>query len=292
MKIALVGSSSFLAKSIISLWKEKYDLVCIDRAHYSFPESSFRSGFNWNEILQCDIIIHCAASGVLNNTSVSEEEIMQINFHEPIRLINSLEDFQYKGRLITFGSYFSVGEIEERTSPINEEELVLFHKTKKSTYSLSKFRLLEFLSGNQINIKHLHVVLTNVYGGFENESRLMPYIIKSLKNSTSLSFGAGTQFRQFTFVDDIIKGIEMTFSHNVSGIYNLSNPVVQTVRTFIENVLNESSKKYPLTNYEFGAEKRHDATMPYLALNTSKFEDEFGVIEFTPISEAIKSYYK
>ncbi len=290
MQVAIIGSHSFIAQSIVDLWADKYELILIDLAEYHYPSKSFTSGFNWQLILNCDAIIHCAAAGVQSDHSFSPEEIIQINFHEPIRLIRKLEEKGYVGRLITFGSYFSAG-ISQTKKPLSEHDLVNAENQQPSIYCSSKADLTKFIFENASTINHVHLVLTNVFGPREAKERLFPYILNCIKNGDHMQFSSGHQIRQFTFVYDIVRALESFLTKNKHGVFNFSNPKTMTVKEVIEEAISFGKERFrTIPDYSFGTMSRSDTDMSFLALDTSSFISAFGDFSFTPLQKALESY--
>ncbi|RJE70867.1 hypothetical protein BGP76_08775 [Reichenbachiella sp. MSK19-1] len=275
--IAIIGATSFLAKSIIQqLVSQEKHFIGFDQQSYSFPEKSFSSEFPLADLLEMNVIYYCAGLGIQPKNKDPENLIYELNAFEPIRLISYLLNFGFKGKIVTFGSYFEYGDATNPT-PFSEAQLVKNTNPKPNTYCHSKALLTAFVQ-DQINSRHdqlLHFILPNIYGAGENEHRLFPYIAKSVKNGKTMTFTAGTQLRQFVHVDDVTTLVTSQVLQNHSGIYQLGTNA-QTVREAIEEALAGLTAVKENVRFEFTAMERKDTSMEYLVMDDSKARHTFG----------------
>ena len=124
MKVAILGATSFLAgRCAAQLAQHGHQLIPFARRN---PESHCRTLANApvlpldfetigqslvGEIMRCDAVINCVGAGVQPNRREATSSIWQANAFAPIALIEQLADAGYRGKLITFGSYFELGEL-------------------------------------------------------------------------------------------------------------------------------------------------------------------------------------
>ena len=104
MKVAVIGSNSFLAREIIKSYEfanEELFLYGIENEskhtnfiHFQFPNNNL----NFNEFLNKDVIIYCAGAGIQSNLKEEIELIYELNTFLPIRLINFLKQNKYNGK--------------------------------------------------------------------------------------------------------------------------------------------------------------------------------------------------
>lgn len=292
MKVAVIGSGSFIGRSIYSNLKDKYSFRLIDRKEYEFPNKSFRSGFALQELLEQDAIIHCVASGVQSNHQVDDAEMIEVNLFEPIRLCDFLQKNAYKGRIVTFGSYFSIGQMKAET-PQNEEMFVENKEDFISTYAMTKGMFSNYSYRANRNFNHTHMVLTNVYGPNENERRLFPYIFDSVKNNELMSFSSGQQVRQFTHAVDVVSAIDKVLDDQINGVFHFTNPSTISVKNAIMCTIDLAESFFgKKAKFEFGELSKKDAEMPFLALSNRKFEKAYGEMSYTTLEDGLKTYLK
>lgn len=289
MKVSVVGSNSFLAKHIIEQ-DSSIDWNLLGNDEYYFPEKPL----DMHKLRDSDIILFTAGAGIQPRHNHSNDLIFELNCFEVVRLVNLLNEKDYKGRLITFGSYFELG-VGDYNEAVDETELVSHHNPYPNSYCESKNLLSRFIhqrikTGN--SFQHQHHVLTNIFGFGEHPKRLIPYILQQVESGDSINFTSGTQHRQYTDIHDLsIFIVEQAFQQSVEGIFNLTSQEVTTVRAIVENtlrVIKESGRSIP--HYQFGVEHRRDSGMTYLALDASKTLKRFGTLPNTDIIRSLEQY--
>lgn len=304
MKIAIIGATSFLGKTLLSeLEKSKHDLHLFSRVN-SFDLTTNLSWTCYNhpskpldaaQLMSFDVIYYCAGAGIQPKHQDNNTQIYELNAFEPIRLATALKDGAYTGKLITFGSYFEIGNHQEERS-YTEKDLASHRNPLPNAYCTAKNLLTRFVdselrTSEKLSFAFQHFILTNIYGAAENSNRLIPYIIQSSIQKEPLSFTAGTQERQYTHIRDIAYFLRSNLSVNQSGIFNLTDNTVLSVRDMIEKVLQvveEALKLKP--EAAFGTADKRDVSMKYLALNTSHLQNCFNFEPQISLEEGIKEY--
>lgn len=77
--------------------------------------------------------------------------------------------------------------------------------------------------------------LFTVYGPGEHPGRLVPTLIGAARNSARIPLTMGTQQRDFTYVEDVIEGLDrLVAAAPAHAVMNLCTGRLTTVRTFIE----------------------------------------------------------
>jgi nucleoside-diphosphate-sugar epimerase len=216
-KVAVLGGSSFLAKHLA----QKLDTHDISNYGREGPRC-----FDYpkvipgvSELVDCDAIVLTAAAGV---QAGGGEEVYGINTFFPIRLVQQLESEKFKGTLITFGSYFEIGDCPHDRM-LTEAQLVHSDYPAANAYVVSKRLLTRFWSSYNGSLRWFHLVLPSLYGKGENPARIISYLINSLREGTKLRVSEGTQVRQYLHVNDVISFVRMILNSEIrAGIYNLA----------------------------------------------------------------------
>lgn len=272
-RIAIIGSSSFLASYIITdLENENHDLTLFSRektnekhlfSAFAYPNSIP----DFSLFLDYDVIIFVAAGGVQSSKKYSSDEIYALNAFLPIALSNFLDENNFKGKLISFGSYFEIGGHNELKS-FTETEVALSNFDVPNHYCLSKRLLTRFVNDSISKINHYHIMLPSIYGKNENENRLIPYLISSLENGKDLELTAGTQIRQFLHAKDVSEFVSMICNQSIEkGVYNLASDHYDWVKDVIETVFNHFGKDFSVA---LGKIQRQDESMQVLLLDSTK----------------------
>ncbi|SNR69898.1 NAD-dependent epimerase/dehydratase family protein [Hymenobacter mucosus] len=298
MKISIIGSNSLLASYII-------EQLCKDDAHYirlfgkeapsnkkaniafeyfRYPEN----GFDLSSLLDQDVVIYCAATGVQANKAFDVSLIYEINAFLPIRIINYLSEKKFSGKWISFGSYFEIGD-NEHVHAFNESEIVNSERKIPNHYCSSKRLLTKFISNSLYSVKAFHLILPTIYGNKENDSRLIPYIVEALSKGKPVQLSKGLQVRQYLHCKDVVSLVQLLASNDYpQSIYNVANePPIQIAELihYIYALFNDSA------NSALGTLSTRDEGMKYLALNTEKVGKHISQWKPTiGIKEGIKEY--
>lgn len=299
MKIAIIGGNSFLGKqlflrlfesnnqksfhifgsSIEAKWTENNSITF---HQYVFPNSTL----DYKLLSTFDAIYFCSATGVQSNMIVTEEMIYGLNTFEPIKLAIELEKNNFKGKFITFGSYFEIGSntIEKNFS---ENEVVFAQGNVPNHYCNSKRMLSRYISGNLHKINWFHFVLPTIYGPTENPMRLIPYLINSILNNEPIKVTSGTQLRQYIHIEDVIDLITKILQENIQGtIYNVAPDNSISIKELIDTIF--ETMKYNAENVSIIS--RVDENMKFLSLDTTKTKEAFKWEPKIDLITGIKTY--
>lgn len=304
MNIAIIGATSFLGKTLISELKESsHELHLFSRTNsFNLMPSLKWSPYNYPSIpldyellINFDIIYYCAGAGIQPKHQNSNQEIYELNAFEPIRLATALKDGNYQGKLVTFGSYFEIGNHTEERA-YTEKELVTHSNTLPNAYCTAKNLFSRFVDTELRNAATLsfcfqHFVLTNIYGATENDNRLIPYIVQRSIQNEPLSFTSGVQQRQYTHIRDVTNFLFEILETQKSGIFNLTDDQTISVRTMIEKVLSVIQEELRIRpEVSFGTLNKRDISMKYLALNTSHLQNCFIFAPKITLEQGIREY--
>jgi nucleoside-diphosphate-sugar epimerase len=299
MKVAIVGSNSFLAEYIIRILvrhniepalygtTSSIEFPLLEYTAFKFPEQPI----DYKDLLEYDAVIYTAGAGIQANLNETTEIIYELNSFLPIRLATMLSVNNFKGKLITFGSYFEIGnETTERY--YSENEVISSVKKVPNDYCASKRILSRFFSNDQ-NLDFYHLILPNIYGKGENPQRIIPYLINSLKNNEDIKLTSGEQVRQYIHATDVAKTIFDIINENYQkGFYNLCRPEPIQIKELVKKIFDLCGQKDKFGLGLFGANEKSDTSMPYLLLNNAKALHTFKYQPEILIEEGIKTYLK
>lgn len=299
MKIAIIGSNSFLARYIIrELSTYHTDLALFGTTpSKEFPLLKFTlfkfpaHPINYTGLLENDVIIYCAGAGIQANLNETSEIIYELNSFIPIRLANELSVNNFKGKLITFGSYFEIGnEMSQRY--YSENEIITSLNEASNHYCTSKRLLSRYLSSCPQTLNFYHLILPNIYGKGENTQRLIPYLVNAMANNEEVRLTSGEQIRQYIHATDIAKTVLNIINENYSkGFYNLCRNEAIQIRELAKKIIELCGHSGKLNNPEaFGTKERSDTAMPYLLLNNAKAVNTFRYQPKISLEEGIKTY--
>ena len=251
MRILITGSSGFIGSHLTEylLQEGVHEIFGLDlqpKLHLFDKYASFQ--FFQEDVCKTDVVshikphvvIHLAAMAGVRKSIEHPEKFMYNNVYGHTYLMK--ECMKHDVRRFIYASSSSVyGCREENTSFHETDEL----REVLSPYALSKVtcetmtRLLE----RSTNMECIGVRFFSVYGP-RGRMDMAPFYFcdKIMRGEPILCLGDGSQKRDFTYVGDIIKGIDsiMKNPHKLSSIYNIGygSPVsVNTLIRCIEDIL-------------------------------------------------------
>ncbi len=210
-----------------------------------------------------DVLFNLAGYGV-DRSERNEEMAYRINAHLVETICKALavhRNPDWPGQsIVHVGSALEYGELGGNLAEDSvPNPTTLYGKSKLlGTNLLNQFC-------RKLGVKGLTARLFTVYGPGEHEGRLLPSLLESAKNGTSLPLTAGQQQRDFTFVEDVADIlIELAQVEAAPGeIVNLATGKLTSVRGFVE--IAAEVLGIPKARLNFGAiptrieEMQHDA---------------------------------
>ena len=296
MKIIILGSNGFLSNAIARYvnnnnWTlEVYGLdEPIGVKYDKFVRCNLMDAeLDCSGLLDANIIVYAIGAGIQSNLKESYNLIYSLNVTAPVTICNKLKELNYKGVFVTFGSVFEMGETKEAHF-FTEEEVMSSPAPAPSDYVVSKRMLTRFVTSYKHDFTHWHFIIPTIYGEAENPKRLIPYTINSIRNGEPLHFTAGDQTRQYVYVDEVPRLIELSFEKQLpSGMYNIQGKETLTVKEIVTLIHKAMGREVPSDC--FGTAQRTDVGMKYLALDGKQLRDHIGFEATLSIDEIIKKY--
>lgn len=296
MKISILGTNGFLSNAIAKYAREvgwtldMYGLVEPIGLEYD----KFYKVNLMNEALDClslqdsDLIVYAIGAGIQANLKEGFKLIYNLNVTAPVTICNNLKDLGYKGRFVTFGSVFEIGETKEKRF-FSEEDVLTSLYPAPNDYTVSKRMLSAFVSSYKHGFTHWHFYIPTIYGVGENPKRLLPYIINAIRSGEELHFTAGDQTRQYVHVNEIPRLLSLAMAKSLpSGVYNIQGSETLTVKEIVTIVHHAMGKEVP--DGCFGSVQRADVGMKHLALDGKKLREAIGFEASIKIIDVIETY--
>lgn len=296
MKISILGTNGFLSTAIAKYANEagwNLDMYGLDEPRSHKYDNFYKvnlmdTALDCSGLLASEIIIYAIGAGIQSNLKEGNDLIYNLNVTVPVRICNALKAAGYRGKFITFGSVFEMGETTEERF-FTEEDIQTSLAVAPNDYTVSKRMLTRFISSYKHEFTHWHFIIPTIYGESENPKRLIPYTINAIKKGEELHFTAGDQTRQYIHVSEVPRMIDMAYKKNIpSGIYNIQGKETITVKeivTLIHKVLGKQ-----VAEGCFGSAQRADVGMKYLALDGRKLKSLTGFEATVRLEEVIKHY--
>lgn len=296
MKISILGTNGFLSTAIAKYANElgwnldMYGLGApVGHKYDNFYKINLMDAeLDYSSLTDSDLIIYAIGAGIQANLKESFNLIYNLNVTAPVTICNKLKELDYRGRFVTFGSVFEMGETTEERF-FTEEDILTSTCPAPNDYSVSKRMLSAFVSSYKHEFTHWHFYIPTIYGAGENPKRLIPYVINAIRNGEELYFTAGNQTRQYVHVSEVPRMLAMAVEKNLaSGIYNIQGKETLTVKEIVTEIHHAMGKEVP--NGCFGSVQRADVGMKYLALDGKKLRENVGFNASINIVDTIDNY--
>ena len=253
MKIFLTGATGFVGKSFCKL--------AIKNGHFIFALSRKKKlnknkNIKWlygdinkdwkKELLQSDILVHLASSGV-NNSNVGE--IFDTNIFKSSQLLDQAIKYNCKKWLIISSS----SEYGYRTKKKFLNFTTKTNRLPETEYGLSKaiFTDLSLALAKKYNCKIRIMRLFSIHGSGENKKRLYPSLLKAIKKNDPFFVRNPFETRDFTRIDhasrvllDAINFEKKKFKRY--QIWHVSENKPQRIMSFVKNIWKKKKAKKKL----------------------------------------------
>jgi nucleoside-diphosphate-sugar epimerase len=221
-------------------------------------------------LLSFDAILNFSGGGVQSNSVETNIDIYRINLFFPIEVIGFLAENNFRGKFFSFGSYFEIG-FNDEVKYFTEKEICKSDGIVPNIYCDSKRLLTKHFSNSIHNLKWFHLILPNIYGHGENDNRLIPYLISSLKKGQPLRLSSGEQVRQYLHVKDLCRLIfELTERDVKADIYTIPS-FEQNIQ--IKDLINNIFKFFSKKENDWEVVQTRDQGMSVLLLDGTKIKN-------------------
>lgn len=214
----------------------------------------------------------------VDRSEVDEDRMRLLNAEMPGDLAAALapharEEWQGQ-RLVHVGSALEYGLLtgvasEDREGPIHTP----YGRTKRAgTAAVASFAASHRFAG-------ITARLFTVFGQGEHDGRLLPTLIRASRSGDDVHLSAGTQRRDFTYVEDVASGLmALGLAPCLPGeVVNLATGRLHTVREFVE----AASRRLGIApaRIRFGAEPIRPDEMRLDGVDTRRLQ---ALLEWTP----------
>ena len=295
MKIVVTGGAGFIGSNFIYYMLDKYKdykIICIDKLTYAgnlstLSEAMKNQNFKFIKADICDIekidtvfkeeepniVVNFAAESHVDRSISNPEVFLETNIRGTSVLLECCKKYNVK-RYHQISTDEVYGDL-----PLDRPDLSFTEKSPlrpSSPYSVSKTSA-DLLVLSYFRTYKLPVTISrcsNNYGPYHFPEKLIPLIIiKALKNQRFPIYGDGKNVRDWIYVKDHCKAIDLILHkgkigevYNVGGNSEKSN--LEVVKTIL-NILGKSEKLIEFVPDRLGHDRRY-------AINDYKIESELG----------------
>lgn len=304
-KILITGGAGFIGSSLVESLITNNEIVVVDdlsmgkvanlpkspRLHFfkhSITDSRFLQQLltSWN----FDYIVLLAAVASVADTIVRPLETHEINQNANISIINVVRKNKLKVKKILFASSAAVyGNNLEL--PKTEESPI----DPLSPYAIDKFATERFVIdfGKLYGIPTVCTRFFNVYGPKQNPESPYSGVLSLISHAAQTNgkfklFGDGTQSRDFVYIDDVVRALQMLLIQNEDEptVFNVATGKATELREVIAIFKEISGSNFEVIKTDW---RQGDIKESYSDISKIK---EFGFVPQFTLRRGLKEYWK
>jgi UDP-glucose 4-epimerase len=248
-RVLVTGGAGFIGSNLANRLAEANDVVALDDLYLGTPENlsddvEFVQGSVLDDDLptDVDVLFHLAA---LSSYTMHEEDPAQGARVNVEGFVNTVDQARADGcDTVVYASTSSI--YGSRTDP-SPESMPVEARTGYEASKLARERYGEYFH-NHYDVRCAGLRFFSVYQGFEggNEAHkgeyantVAQFADEMASGESPVLFGDGTQTRDFTHVQDVVRGIELAADNRLQGVYNLGTGESYSFNTMVEMINDE-----------------------------------------------------
>ncbi len=246
-KVLITGGGGFIGSNLANYLAKDYEVTVLDDGYLGSEENisdsvTFfeRSVVEDNLPTDVDIVFHLAALSSYAMHEANPQQGARVNVEG---FVNVVEQARKDGcETVVYASTSSIYGSQTTPSP---EGMPVSVNTGYEASKLAREQYAEYFSNHyEMSLAGMRFFsVYQGYGGAEEHkgsyANVIAQFADDLANGRSPKlYGDGTQTRDFTHVDDIVRGLEIAARQQLDGIYNLGTGERYTFNTVVD-LLNE-----------------------------------------------------
>ena len=247
-RVLVTGGAGFVGSNLANALAEDNDVVAVDDCYLGTPDNlddavEFVEASVLADDLptDVDVVFHLAA---LSSYAMHEDDPTRGARVNVEGFVNTVDQARQDGcETVVYASTSSI--YGSRTDP-SPEDMPVTVNTGYEASKLARERYAEYF-GNHYDMAMAGMRFFSVYqgyGGAEEHkgeyANVIAQFAEDVANGRSPElYGDGTQTRDFTHVDDVVRGLELAADHRLEGVYNLGTGEAYDFNTVVEMINDE-----------------------------------------------------
>lgn len=296
-KIIVTGGLGFIGSHFVNYVRENTDheILIIDKLTYAGNPNNIMLPTAYLKKDICDItpedlgdydyIVNFAAESHVDNSIKDGLPFVKSNVQGTFNMIEVARKNKNLIKFLHISTDEVYGDIDEY-SAIETDNII-----PSSYYSATKASadMLVMSAGRTYGFPYLITRTCNNYGENQHSEKFVPKIIRSIKNGDEVPvYGDGEQVREWIHADDNAKAIlTLLMSDELNTVYNIGTGESYTNNQIIKMISNILGKdvKFKYVEDRLGHDRRY-------SLSSLKYENKFGVIQNTKLTEWLSKIIK
>ncbi|WP_042664571.1 NAD-dependent epimerase/dehydratase family protein [Haloferax sp. ATB1] len=245
-RVLVTGGAGFIGSNLANSLAEDNDVIAIDDLYLGTPENlddavEFHDMTVLDDDLPTegvDVVFHLAALSSYKMHEENPTKGARVNIEG---FVNTVEQARKDGcDTVVYATTSSI--YGSRTEP-SPEDMPVESRTGYEASKLGRERYAEYFH-HHYDMQLAGMRLFSVYQGFggaeehkgEFANTVAQFTDKIANGESPELFGDGSQTRDFTHVDDIVRGIELAAEERLQGIYNLGTAESYSFNEMVEMI--------------------------------------------------------
>ena len=247
-RVLVTGGAGFIGSNLATRLAADNEVIALDDCHLGTPENldddvRFVDGSVLDDDLptDVDVLFHLAAYSSYTMVEENKQEATRVNVEG---FVNAVDQAREDGcDTVVYATTSSI--YGSRTEP-SPESMAVAANTGYEASKLARERYAEYFQGyHDMTMAGLRFFsVYQGYGGAEEHKGEYANTVAQFADAIAsgeapVLFGDGTQTRDFTHVDDVVRAIELAADHELEGIYNVGTGESYDFNTMVEMINDE-----------------------------------------------------
>lgn len=295
MRAVITGATGFIGKALVKeLLSKEYEIIVIVREGANIPDiwkNNSRIKIIYNNLSNLDELYLEAYAGKKADIFYhlgwfGTAGVERGNTEEQLRNVKNTCDAVQLAHYWGCTAFINAGSIMEyEISKIMATEN--YNVGLSSIYSIAKLsaNYMGRAVANQLGIKYINVIISNIYGIGEKSGRFLNTTIRKMMNGERILLTHGNQLYDFIYITDAVKILRVVGENGSNNeSYYLGHSKQKPLKRYIEEMKDILASDSELL---FGAVALNTPSLTYKEFDTAKVEKEFGMQPEITFSEGI-----